>query len=348
MTSRSPPIFPRCPLAEIICMKKNKRFARATWRVVAVASFLIAALNSQAVLFQNTGDPAYNTTAPKSPGLANSGWELQGYWGSTLGTPIAPQYFIAARHVGGTVGQPFVFRDVVYTTVASFDDPNSDLRIWKVNGVFPDYARLYSTGNELGQPMVVLGRGTTRGPALTTSVICTNLSTNTVTLKSLGLNSKTAKKLYPNAVIAGQYISFIGSVTVTNSILNGWSWGDYDGVVRWGRQTVCAAYDSFIVGRFPVSNDPDACHLSAGDSSGAAFVHDGTSWKLAGIHYAVEGPFQTQPDQPPFQAALLDKSGLYKDGLYFRPDGSEKPSCFYSTRIFSRLAWIQSIIGANP
>ena len=114
----------------------------------AVLLMLMAAA-SPAVLLKSSGDPFFNTTPPTGA-LANSGWELQGQWGSMLGTPIAAQYFIAARHVGGSVGGTFIFQGTAYTTTAYFDDANTDLRIWKVNGVFPFWAPLYSTADEQG------------------------------------------------------------------------------------------------------------------------------------------------------------------------------------------------------
>src|SRR5207237_8860625 len=63
-------------------------------------------------------------------------------------TPIAPKYFITAEHVGGGVGAPFVFRGVTYTTTAAYDDASSDLRIWRICGTFPDYAQIYTNGDE--------------------------------------------------------------------------------------------------------------------------------------------------------------------------------------------------------
>src|SRR5437879_7530766 len=104
-------------------------------------SLWLSATSTNAVLFYSTGDPTYNTTAPGGS-LTNSGWQCEGLWGSFLATPIAPRYFITAEHVGGNVGDAFVFRGVNYTATAVFDDTNSDLRIWRVCGMFPDYAQI--------------------------------------------------------------------------------------------------------------------------------------------------------------------------------------------------------------
>src|ERR1035437_10556599 len=115
-----------------------------------------------AVILLGSGDPAYNTTPPTGA-LADSGWQYQGSWGGFLGTPLAPQYFIAAHHVGGSVGQTFTFQGRAYTTTAYWDDPNSDFRIWKVEGTFSSYAPFYPLTDEDGKLMVVIGRGTQRG-----------------------------------------------------------------------------------------------------------------------------------------------------------------------------------------
>src|SRR5213596_2838434 len=157
--------------------------------------FFWAAFPVRAVIFYSTGDPNYNTTAPGGS-LTNSGWQFEGTWGGFLGTPIAPKYFITAAHVVGFIGQTFTFRGVPYATTAVYDDPASDLRLWRVCGTFPDYAQIYTSSNEVNQSLVVIGRGTQRADPVTT----TNL---------------------------------LGTVKT-----NGWRWGPYDGVVRWGENFV--------------------------------------------------------------------------------------------------------------
>jgi hypothetical protein len=144
-------------------MKKIFLFNFARLALLALG---LATQTSRAVILYGTGDPSRNTTAPTGA-LQGSGWQYEGQWGGFLGTPIAPQYFVAAHHVGGSVGQALTFNGTNYTTTAYWDDPNSDLRIWKVNGAFSNYAPLYSTNNEAGKPLVVIGRGTQRGDPVT-------------------------------------------------------------------------------------------------------------------------------------------------------------------------------------
>jgi len=116
----------------------------------------------RAVIFYSTADVNYNTTAPTGT-LANSGWQWVGYWGSFQGAPIGPHHFLAARHIGGTVGDPFILNGVTYTTTAVFDDTLSDLRIWQISGTFPTWAPLYRNSDETSRSLIVFGRGWTRG-----------------------------------------------------------------------------------------------------------------------------------------------------------------------------------------
>src|ERR1700730_8147019 len=137
-------------------------FWKVRGRLAIVFLISIAFTPARAILFDSTGDPSFNTTAPTGS-LAGSGWQFEGDWLGFIGTPIAPQYFITAAHIGGTVGDIFTFNGVPYTTTATFQSPTSDLRIWQVSGTFPTFAPIYTASDEVGKSLVVLGRGTQRG-----------------------------------------------------------------------------------------------------------------------------------------------------------------------------------------
>ncbi len=135
----------------------NHHFARTA------PLFLLAAIvPARAVMFFSTGDPSYNTIPPGGA-LTNSGWQYEGNWNGFCGTVISSNCFITAKHIGGSVGATFTFQGATYTTTTSYDDPETDLKIWRVSGVFPLYAPLYTRTNEVGQNLVVIGRGTQRG-----------------------------------------------------------------------------------------------------------------------------------------------------------------------------------------
>src|SRR5258706_45745 len=68
----------------------------------------------------------------------------------------------------------FYSQGVDYTTTAFSSDTNSDLRIWRICGNFPEYAPLYLRTHEIGKPVVVFGRGTQRGSEVIISSGLTN------------------------------------------------------------------------------------------------------------------------------------------------------------------------------
>jgi hypothetical protein len=257
----------------------------------------------KAVIFYSTGDNTFNTTAPGGA-LAGSGWQYQGTFGNFLGTPIASQYFITAGHIGGTIGQTFVIDGNVYTTIDFFDDPNSDLRIWKINGTFaPEYiAPLYTGPTPTGEDLVVFGRGTERG------------------------------------------------AEVNNSDLQGWEWGAHTHVQRWGTNTVEGSFDGgagvgqLLYATFDADAGSTEAMLSVGDSGGAVFIYDEGTWKLAGINYAVTGPYSlTDTGSGAFNAALFDENGFYVQvsGVWAPASG---PGAFFSTSISANLAFINAVI----
>jgi hypothetical protein len=272
---------------------------------------------AQAVILMSTDNPQVNITPPGGA-LTNSGWQLQGLWNLYLGTPIAPKFFIAAGHVLSPSGQPlapgepFYFHGRRYNTTAVFEDPASDLQIWSVCGTFPEYATLYTGSDEVGKDCVVFGRGTLRGEP----------------------------------------------VTVERGTLKGWKWGLYEQNVRWGENTVEEVVDLGITygetlrATFDIGAGPNECHLSLGDSSGAMFILDGGVWKLAGIHLATDGPYNTTPSDPGFNAAIFDEGGLFSHSsgswTFVQDTSADIPGGFYSTRISSRMAWINLIIGNTP
>lgn len=141
--------------------------ARTQMRLVSGGAILLALLMcatvGEGVILYRTGDPAANTTEPGGP-LAGSGWQYEGNFGAFLGTAIAPHYFITAKHLG-KVADKFIYHGTNYTIVRGFADSQSDLQIFEVTEALPKYASLYQRSDEMGQHLVVIGRGTQRGSA---------------------------------------------------------------------------------------------------------------------------------------------------------------------------------------
>ena len=260
-----------------------------------------------AVIFYSTADPDFNTTAPVGA-LLDSGWQWTGLWGDFQGAPIGPHHFLAARHIGGTVGDIFTFNGVGYTTVASFDDTTTDLRIWQVSESFPAWAPLYRGSDEVGKSFVVFGRGRPRGNEV---------------------HEATSNKLR-GWEWGGSDKRLRWGQNVVGSLVDG---GSY-----WG---------ALLHAAFDATGGVNEAHLAVGDSSAPVFIDDGTGWKLAGIAAAVDGPFNTTNSGSGINAAIFDLRGLYylsSPNVWTKVSGSSSvPSGFYLTRISARTAWIDGI-----
>jgi hypothetical protein len=140
----------------------------------------------------------------------------------------------------------------------------------------------------------------------------------------------------------------------------GWWVGDYDGVQRWGTNTVkgSVAVNQSPVGEllafdFSGSAGADEGIYSGGDSGSGAFVFDRDGlWKLAGVGYAVEGPYTSDTNAAPQHGALFDTRGLWA-GLpgsqEWLPDGSAATGTLgYMTRVSSHAAWLNLQNVAHP
>src|SRR5262249_16904271 len=146
-----------------------------------------------------------------------------------------------------------------------------------------------------------------------------------------------------------------GAEVRINNRLKGWEWGPGDNVQRWGQNKVSGILQGgpeigeVLRASFNAGGRNEAT-LSAGDSGGAVFIKDGKIWKLAGINYAVEGPYNRTNNGAGFDAALFDLRGLYvTDGAGGWQLFSGKPITgnFYATRISSHVTWINSVL-ATP
>jgi hypothetical protein len=279
------------------------------WSLLLLAGLASAPL--PAVIFYATGDPAHNTTAPTGA-LANSGWQWVGSWIGFQGAPIGPRHFIAARHIGGTVGDEFFLDGVSYTTVAFTDDTLSDLRIWQVGGTFPSWAPLYRSSDEVGKTLIVFGRGLLRGAEVR------DVATNTL-------------RGWQWAASDGQ---LRWGQNAVHSVVNG---GGY-----WG---------TLLHAKFDATGGPNEAHLAQNDSSGPVFIHDGSGWKLAGVAAAVDASFNTTNTGTGFNAAIFDARGLYygSSGNWTLIGGSlPVPSGFYLSRVSARTAWIDGVLATVP
>ena len=201
-----------------------------------------AADRADAVIFLEMVNPAHHTSTPGD----NSGWQYEGKFGNFMGVPIAPYFFISARHLtDSSVGAVFNFHGDLYTTIAKYENPDADLRIWEVDHAkpFPTYAPLSSGAADIGSVITAFGRGTRRG----------------------------AEVLVSGALLGWKW----GTVDRVPR----WGRNVVEGTVDGGE-----GYGELLYCDFDNPGIADECHLSYGDSGGGMFVLEGGLWRLAGIH----------------------------------------------------------------
>lgn len=258
-----------------------------------------------AVMFFQTADPLHNTTTPGD----NSGWQYEGTMNGFLGVPIAPHFFISAKHIGEhTVGGVFYFHGDAYTTIAAHPSPNTDLRIWEIAHAkpFPTFAPLSSGINDVGAVATIYGRGTKRG-----------------------------SPVFANDQLKGWKWGAADGV-------QRWGRNVVEGVLDGG-----TSYGDLLYCNFNRNGVAHESHLSVGDSGGGIFVLENGLWRLAGINLAVDGPFRKDASEGGgYHAALLDAGGMeYWDGSVWvavAEEVDDVTSSFYATRVSSSLAWITS------
>ena len=293
-----------------------------------LAACLMMPCSVKAVLFYDTSDPSHNTTAPTST-FANSGWQYEGLYGTFLGTMIGSQYFITAQHIGpqgGSFVSKGVFNggtDVTYHVDTSvnggigyWDIAGTDFRVFKISETFSQWAQLYQGNSEIGATIVTMGMGGPRGSDV---------------MVDTGLGPQ----------------------------LKGWKLTGGGATARWGTNQISdvvpdslSPVGSLLAAEFNALPGTDEAFLSSGDSGGGVFINDGGTWKLAGVNYAVEGPFDTNNttgDSSDFTAALFDKGGLYEGSdatgwTYQNPTGTDQPVNFYVSRISDSAPQIDAII----
>lgn len=281
----------------------NNRSFLCCWGLAFVYGFILA-VDAPAILFQSTDDPFFNTSAPEGA-LAGSGWQYQGQWDVFQGTVIAPQYFITAKHIGGVVGNAFVFRGVSYVTTERLRDPDTDLTIWKIEGTFPDFASLHSGTNEVGRSLVVMGRGTRRGAEIRVDDV----------LKGWEWGIQ-------------DHVQRWGENVVTEVSDYGMGMGSF----------LCASFDHG-------AGATEASLSSGDSGGGVFMLEDGAWKLAGINYGVDSPYKRSPEDTTRIFGCLFDQSGLYvESGTNWIVIPDALPGCFYASRISTRLEWIYSVI----
>ncbi|HVT90278.1 MAG TPA: hypothetical protein VHD56_15610 [Tepidisphaeraceae bacterium] len=251
---------------------------------------------------------------PPAGSLAGSGWQWQGKWEGFLGTVISKNTFITAGHVGGNVGDYFNLNGVNYKTVATFNDPQSDLQIWSIHGRFTSAAPLFTSANETGKGVVIFGRGTQRGdPVVVNNQLKGWLWGANDGLQSWGKNIITG-------FAPSQSDASAGSKTVKNALV-GWTFD----ANAWAHEGT----------------------VSGGDSGGGVFTKVGTTWELMGVNFGAESDFTLPGESIVKHGAIFDAGGLVFDGKTVADTLADIPTHGFATRISTRMSWINSVLSGK-
>ncbi len=294
---------------------------------LAMGVVLVSATPSWSVV-SSDGNAAFRHTAAQ--GLTPGEITLWGQLGTLNGfyvTPVSARHVLAAKHIGGSVGDMITFgpgpNAGAYVTTAFVDDPSADLRIWEISGALAAWVPLYAGTSERNSTVTIFGKGGGPGPAVT--------------------------------------VDPAGALGPPPAELKGWEWGAADGAGSWGRNvvdritfvaasglTIAIDLDRPIFGGLA-----EECHLSGGDSSGPWFLEKSGKWYLAGVSSLVSGPFQRnmggEPDGQFFNATLFDKGGLWEgDSAFFNIEQfTDTPSSAYAVRLSSRASWLLPLLDSD-
>ena len=286
---------------------------RTLWRRVVPGLVVVLALIPWSPICRAVivlGPQGRNTVPPPNT-LIDVGWRTQGDWNGGSGTAIATEWFLTARHLGGAVGDPFVFQGSTYNVVEIRDDVPSDLRLARVDRPLPEFAPIHTEALEVGATAYVYGRGRDRGPEFSFNGTPRGWEFGGIDgQRSWGLNT----------VDAVDFDLVGGPQLVTRFDANG------------GPDESHLAPGDSGGGLFIF--DPMDQRL-----------------ELAGVHWAITGPYRESldPDSLPFSAAIYDATGLYvlnELGEYslITGNGQPVPGESFSTRVAARVDFVGQVV----
>jgi hypothetical protein len=275
---------------------------------------LLYQLSASAVLLK--GERPRNLTAPSGE-FQKSGWQYQGYWGLFLGTPISPWHFITAKHVGGLIGDVFIYRGKSYETINVYKFPDCDLSIWTVATPFPEYAPLYTGREEIGKQIAIYGRGTSRGEPVT---------------------------------VGGRLRGWRWG---SHDNLLSWGINNVAGIIPGGTTGDGQTGEKLFFDFSENGNDLEGT-VSSGDSGGGVFLQEEGTWKLAGIVYGVSALYSlTGEHDDSFSGAIFDGRGLWQQvgaGFAYTGDVEFYPAATmsFAVRLSAYNDRIQKILNDPP
>lgn len=122
----------------------------------------LVSTRAQALVYCVTNAVDPHQSAPTGA-LANSGWQETVPVGLFLGTVIATNALLTAKHLNFSAGVQFVCEAQTQTVISVANDPDSDLSVLFFSPGATQTARINIESNDLASPVVLQGRGLERG-----------------------------------------------------------------------------------------------------------------------------------------------------------------------------------------
>lgn len=289
---------------------------RGLWKTFTALAMLAGAGSVHGVILFGTGDPAAHTTAPDGEFLG-SGWETQ-IGPRYCGTAVGPSHVLTAAHLGMGTNTPFSFHGLGYVVLEVETCPDTDLRLVRIGGRLPTWASPLANTNEVGQRVVLFGRGGPRGPAVTGE-----------------LDGVSAPRGWRWNLADFQLR---------------WGTNRIEGIEIGSGSNP----GEFLVAWFTNDAGDDEATVSVGDSGGGVFLQDPSGeWKLAGVMSAVQASFKTAPDASPFNAAIFDRRPFLEEvspGVWeYDPDRFQQPGTrWLATRVSAYSEWLNTQLAKPP
>ncbi len=241
-----------------------------------------------------------------------------GRFGNYTAVPISPRHFVTASHIGNAGGGTFFYKNGTATetayayTLAGVDE---DISVYQLSAGQPSFtlwSPIYTRSNEVGKPLVVLGRGRDKGPELNQ---------------------------------AGNFIGWFWASTDDFLLTRGTNTVSQTAFFN-GPPGFAGHYLLFT---FDQSAGPTEATAALNDSTGPIFITDPADGvtKLAATISAVDGGYSGTANGPQFSGALFDTRGLFIGGsLISGPNPI--PINTYAARMSQRLTFLRNTAGVPP